>query len=97
VRRDAKESWRGLRDSSGYVAAYRVDGNLAQVRALPSSEIWTALEMTGTANDLRTAAACAIRTHDKPGAIAGATPLNGRHRRALDALSPMSVERLTRT
>jgi type VII secretion protein EccE len=97
VRRDAKETWRGLRDSSGYVAAYRVDGDLADVRALPSSEIWTALEMTGTADDLRTAAACAIRTHDKPEAIAGATPLNGRHRPALDALSPMSVERLTRT
>jgi len=28
VRRDAKETWRGLRDSSGYVAAYRVDGDL---------------------------------------------------------------------
>jgi len=67
----------------------------AEVRALPSSEIWTALEMTGTADDLRTAAACAIRTHDKPEAPAGATPMNGRHRPALDALSPMSVERLT--
>jgi type VII secretion protein EccE len=97
VRRDAKETWRGLRDSSGYVAAYRVDGDLAELRALPSSEIWIALEMTGTADALRTAAACAIWTHDKPEAIAGATPLNGRHRHALDALSPMSVERLTRT
>jgi type VII secretion protein EccE len=94
---DAKETWRGLRDSSGFLAAYRVDGDLAELRALPSSEIWTALEMTGTADDLRTATVCAIRTHDKPEPIAGAKPLNGRHRPALDALSPMSVERLTRT
>jgi hypothetical protein len=40
------------------------------------------------------AAACAIRTNDKEVAIAGATPLNGRHRPALDAMSPLSVQRL---
>jgi type VII secretion protein EccE len=96
VRLDAKETWRGLRDASGYVAAYRVaaqDG-FEQVWAQPSSETWTALEITGTATDLRVAAACAIRTDDKPGAIAGMTPLNGRHRHALDALSPLSAQRL---
>jgi hypothetical protein len=54
----------------------------------PSSEIWTALEITGTAAD---SAACAIRTNDKPVTIAGATPLNGRHRPVLDAISPLSV------
>ena len=64
---------------------------LAQVWALPSSEIWTALEITGTATDLRVAVACAIRSDDKPEAIAGGTPLNGRHRAALDALSLLSV------
>lgn len=94
---DAKETWRGLRDASGYVAAYHVAGDLAAVRALPSSEIWTALEITGAAADFHVATACAVRTDDKPVAIAGATPLNGRHRRALDALSPLSVERLTGT
>jgi hypothetical protein len=57
----------------------------------PSSEIWTALEITGTAAD---SAACAIRTNDKPVTIAGATPLNGRHRPVLDAISPLSVQRL---
>lgn len=93
----AKETWRGLRDEAGYVAAYHVKGDLAAVRALPSSEIWTALEITGAASDLRVTTACAVRTDDKPVAIAGATPLNGRHRRALAALSPLSVERLTGT
>jgi hypothetical protein len=68
---------------------------LAQVWALPSSEIWTALEITGTATDLRVAAACAIRSDDKPEAIAGGTPLNGRHRAGLDALSLLSVQRLS--
>lgn len=95
--RDAKETWRGLRDASGYVAAYHVEGDLEAVRALPSSEIWTALEIMGAGSDLHVATACAVRTDDKPMAIAGATPLNGRHRRALAALSPLSVERLTGT
>jgi type VII secretion protein EccE len=93
----AKETWRGVRDASGYVAAYHVEGDLDAVRTLPSSEIWTALEITGAASDLRVTTACAVRTDDKPVAIAGATPLNGRHRRALAALSPLSVERLTGT
>jgi type VII secretion protein EccE len=96
ARPDAKETWRGLCDASGYVAAYRV-ASLDDVSGLSSSEIWMALEISGTATDLRVDRACAIRTTDKPGPIAGATPLNGRHRRALDALSPMSVERLIRT
>jgi type VII secretion protein EccE len=93
----AKETWRGLRDEAGYVAAYRVGGDLDAVRTLSSSEIWTALEITGAATDSRVAAACAIRTDGKPVAIAGAAPLNGRHSRALDALNPLSVERLTGT
>jgi type VII secretion protein EccE len=96
ARQDAKETWRGLHDGSGYVAAYRVD-SLDDVASLPSSEIWMALEITGSAGDLRVDSACAIRTADKPGSVAGARPLNGRHRLALDALSPMSVDRLIRT
>jgi len=96
ARADAKETWRGLRDGSGYLAAYRV-ASLDDVASLPSSEIWMALEITGNASDLRVDRACAIRTDDKPVPIAGATPLNGRHRRALDALNPLSVDRLIRT
>jgi type VII secretion protein EccE len=96
MRPDAKETWRGLRDASGYVAAYRVpvEDGFDEVWAVPSSEIWTALEFTGTAVDLGTAAACAIRTDDRPVTIAGVTPLNGRHRQVLDALSPLSAQRL---
>jgi type VII secretion protein EccE len=95
VPHDAKETWRGLRDSSGYIAAYRVAADdLDKVRALPSSETWTALEITGTATDPHFVGSCAIRTDKKPTAVANATPLNGRHRRALDALGPLSVARL---
>jgi type VII secretion protein EccE len=96
ARSDAKETWRGLHDASGYVAAYRV-ASLDDVATLPSSEIWMALEITGSAGDLHVEQACAIRTVDKPGPVAGATPLHGRHRLALDALNPMSVDRLIRT
>jgi type VII secretion protein EccE len=96
TRPDAKETWRGLHDASGYVAAYRV-ASLDDVASLPSSEIWMALEISGSAADLRVERACAIRTADKPEPIPGATPLNGRHRRALDALNPLSVDRLIRT
>ncbi|MBE1551558.1 type VII secretion protein EccE [Mycobacterium sp. OAS707] len=96
ARPDAKETWCGLHDGSGYVAAYRV-ASLDDVASLPSSEIWMALEITGSPADLRVDRACAIRTPGKPDPIAGAAPLNGRHRLALDALNPLSVDRLIRT
>jgi type VII secretion protein EccE len=96
ARPDATETWLGLHDASGYVAAYRVT-SLDDVASVSSSEIWMALEITGSASDLQVGRACAIRTVDKPGPIAGATPLNGRHRLALDALNPLSVDRLIRT
>jgi hypothetical protein len=75
VRPDAKETWRGLRDASGYVAAYRL-GSLDDVSSLSSSEIWPALEITGTGTDLHVASACAIRSRDTPARIEGAAPLN---------------------
>ena len=99
ARADAKETWRGLRDASGYVAAYRiaVGDALAEVWALPSSETWTALEITGTGACRDIAAVCAIRTAERPAAnapIGALTSLRGRHRPVLDALSPLSVRRL---
>lgn len=96
VRNEAKETWRGMRDASGFVAAYRLapERGFDEVWAIPSSETWTALEITGTPAELCTAAACAIRTDDKPVSIVGAQPLNGRHRPVLDALNPLSVQRL---
>jgi type VII secretion protein EccE len=98
-----RETWRGMRDESEYVAAYRVavDDRLAEtlaaIRAQPSSPTWTALEITGTAADPRIAAGCALRWKDRPAAktpLPGLTPLHGRHHPALDALDPLSVQRL---
>jgi type VII secretion protein EccE len=97
----AKETWRGQRDGSGYVAAYRVtvDDRLAEtlteVWALPSPETWTALEITGT--DPGVAVVCTVRSEGKPGAsapIPRLTLLRGRQRPAIDALNPLSVDRL---
>jgi type VII secretion protein EccE len=99
----AKEIWRGLRDASGYLAAYRVavddrlPDTLAEVRALPSPETWTALEITGTAADPGIAVVCALRSDDRPSAkppVAGLTLLGGRQRPALNALNPLSAGRL---
>lgn len=102
----AKETWRGLRGETGYVAAYRVkaDDRLAatldDIRSLPFAETWTALEYTGTATHPKVSAACALRSDERPAAkppIQTLTPLSGRHRAALAALNPLSTERLTRT
>jgi type VII secretion protein EccE len=99
----AKEIWRGLRDASGYLAAYRVavddrfPDTLAEVRALLSPETWTALEITGTAADPGIAVVCALRSDDRPSAkppVAGLTLLGGRQRPALNALNPLSAGRL---
>jgi type VII secretion protein EccE len=99
----AKETWRGLRDASGYIAAYRVAVHdrlpeaLTEVWALASPETWTALEITGTAANSDVAFMCAIRSGDKPGArppVAGLTLVRGRQRPALNALHPLSLDRL---
>ena len=99
----AKETWRGLHDGSGYVGAYRLAVNdrlpetLTEVWALPSPETWTALEITGTATDPAVAVVCTVRSDDKPGAsgpIAGLTLLRGRQRPAIEALNPLSTDRL---
>jgi type VII secretion protein EccE len=103
---DAKETWRGLRGETGYVAAYdvKVDDRLAdtlgEIRSLPSAETWTALEYTGRATGPDISAACAMRTVERPAArapIRALTPLRGRHGPALTALSPLSTDRLIRT
>jgi type VII secretion protein EccE len=99
----AKEAWNGMRDGSGYVSAYRVVVDdrlqeiLAAVLALRSPETWTVLEITRTANDPAVAVVCTIRTDDKPAAtapVAGLSLLRGRQRPAIEALNPLSVQRL---
>ncbi|WP_233213328.1 type VII secretion protein EccE [Mycobacterium hubeiense] len=98
--RSGKETWRGMRDESGYVAAYRVDATdrlaetLAEIRGYPSNDTWTAIEFSGSPKDPKIAVGCSFRTNDKPTAgapLPGLTPHSGRHRPALQALSPRSV------
>jgi type VII secretion protein EccE len=99
----ARETWRGVRDDLGYVAAYdvkvddRLANTLAEIRALPSQDTWTALEFTGVATKPSVSAVCALRTTERPAAAApipALQPLRGRHRAALTALDPLSTERL---
>lgn len=98
----AKETWRGVRDESGFVASYRISlkDNLSEtLAAVPglSPDTWTALEITGTAARPSITVGCAVRTAERPGAkapAAGLTPQRGRHRPALEALAPASDERL---
>ena len=100
---DAKETWRGVSDGRGHLAAYRVAaGTLAEtldaLRSVDAAEVWTAVELTGTRAHPETAAACALRTDQRPGAkapIPGLTAERGLHRVALTALSPESDRRLS--
>lgn len=98
-----KETWRGVKDESGYVAAYRVKVNdkleaaLAGIGALPAQETWTALEFTGSPAQPRLTVCAAIRTQDRPSRkapLAGLTPARGLHRPVLAALNPLSVQRV---
>lgn len=97
-----KETWRGVHTDAGYLAAYRVpvdeelDQTLYALRTQTAGETWTALEMSGTAAQPTVAAACAVLTEQKPGnaPLPGLTAHRGRHGVALNALHPLSVERL---
>jgi type VII secretion protein EccE len=98
----AKETWRGMRDGSGYVGAYRVavddrlPETLSEIWSLPSPETWIAVEITGTATDPGIAVISTVRSEDKPTSspVPGLTLLRGRQRPAIDALNPLSVDRL---
>ncbi|MGE2733436.1 type VII secretion protein EccE [Mycolicibacterium vaccae] len=101
-----KETWRAVADSRGHVAAYRiaVDGDVAQtlaaVRDLAAVEVWSAIEITGTRTSPELAAACAVRTGERPDAgapVPGLTPERGGHGPALTALHPQSDRRLHAT
>lgn len=103
VPRSVRETWRGLRSDDGYVAAYRITGGdelagtLAAVASHPSSETWTAVDITGTPRHPEVIVGCALRTEDRPqasGPLPGLTPQRGRHRPAVEALDPLSDERL---
>lgn len=106
VPESGKETWRGVKDETEFVAAYQVavtdalDDTLAAVSQLEASEIWTALEFTGDPAAPRLAVGCAVRAAERPDAKApvnGLTPARGRHRPALEALNPLSTTRLEST
>lgn len=99
----AKETWRGVRDESGFAAAYRVAvtdslaDTLAALRGLPAREIWTVLELTGDPSQPQLVVGCAVHTVERPGTkapVPGLAPQRGRHRPALQSLSPLSSVRL---
>lgn len=94
----AKETWRALTDESGFLTAYRIPAAalpdaLPAVWAHPSEEIWTAVEFGPDT----VAAVAAVRSAESPAAkppIAGLVALGGRQRQVLDALDPLSSQRL---
>ncbi|MFV8167104.1 type VII secretion protein EccE [Mycobacterium sp. 134] len=101
-----KETWRGVKDDSGFVAAYRVSVGdkletvLAEIAAVPAQETWTALEFTGSPAQPQLTVGAAFRTGDRPSRkapLAGLKPAGGRHRPALAALNPLSSDRLEGT
>jgi type VII secretion protein EccE len=96
-----KETWRGVADEHGYVAAYRitVDDRLPDVLASlrRESDACVALQLTGSRAYPEIAVACAVRTAERPAARApqGAlTAERGMHGPALAALEPDSGDRL---
>jgi type VII secretion protein EccE len=98
-----KETWRGVAEGRGFVAAYRITVDehlpetLAAVWSCGADEVWTAVEFIGSSRCPDVTAACAVRTTEKPGAtapVAGLTPERGRHGSALTAMRPQSSRRL---
>ncbi len=97
------ETWRGVRQRSHYLAAYRVSSNgalpevLAAIRSHPALETWTALEIAGSGARETVAVACAFLTDAQPtGAapLAGLTGQGGNHLPALLAMDLLSTQRL---
>jgi type VII secretion protein EccE len=104
VGEQSTETWRGVRDGRTYLAAYRIavderlTDTVAAVWSCGAEEIWTAVEFTGSRTHPAVAAACAVRTAERPLAgapVPGLTPERGRHGAALTALSPGSDQRLS--
>ncbi len=97
------ETWRGVRDEQGFLAAYRVAvdddlaGRLTALWASESPEIWTVFELTGSRAHPEVAVACAVRSPGKPGAASALPGLaleRGVHLPALTAMHPASGRRL---
>jgi type VII secretion protein EccE len=99
---NATETWRGMRDDEGYLAAYtipadeRLPERLAEAWSASRGETWTALEFTGSAAHPRVVALAAFRTDEASSAapVTGLRSQNGRHKPLLTALDPRSADRL---
>lgn len=102
-----RESWHGLADDTGHVAAYQVsvDDDLAETLAgiwagaaeAGAPETWTAVQISGSHQHPTVAAGCALRTEQPPAGAAplpGLIPQHGNHRCALQTLHPLATQRL---
>lgn len=104
VSAQAVETWRGMRDDQGVLAAYRIAADddladtLAALWASGSTEIWTVLQLTGGRTHPEVTVACAVRTPEKPDAgsvLPGLALERGVHLPALTAMRPASGRRLS--
>ncbi len=94
----AREHWRTVADTSGYLAAYSLAADslpevLNELWSRDWDELWTAIEMS----DAGFAAGCAIRTGQMPAAeppLAGLISRRGTQWQALGALVPTSTKPL---
>ncbi len=97
-----RERWRAVQDGAhGYLAGYGIvvdetlDATLHRLWTLEAPEVWTALEITGTAACPELAVACAVRTDDVSGApVPNLLRQDGDQWSAVTALHPLSTERL---
>ena len=96
VAEGARERWQSVTDARGHLTTYAAETPeaLAAVRTA-ATEVWTVVELAGTASLERIRAGAAIRTENRPSAPPpGLVPIPGRQARALAALHPLSAARL---
>jgi len=94
----AREHWRAVTDTGGYVAAYSLAADslpdvLNELWSYEWDELWTVIEMSAAG----LAAGCAIRTAEMPTAtppLTGLISRRGTQRKALHALTPGSTSPL---
>ena len=95
----ARESWTGVTDDDGHIAAFqigvdnRLPDTLAAVWAGNATQVWSVLEIAGSAERCTIAAGCALRhTGDGGGTepLPRLTAQRGNHRSALQVLHPLS-------
>ncbi|MDH6243295.1 type VII secretion protein EccE [Mycobacterium sp. OTB74] len=90
----AREKWRAVRDSDGYLTAYGlpVDQRLANCLAelASNTERWSVLEFSREAATSVISAACAVRTATAPAALSGLVCQPGRQRPLMQAMAPAS-------